>query len=69
MPQIKIILLQVQVLDLLKSTIDDTVTELKNDLNESTIRKLIEARHALEIEIMMSHARMRVIKNPNHGEE
>lgn len=54
---------------MLKSTIDDTVTELKNDLNESTIRKLIEARHALEIEIMMSHARMRVIKNPNHGEE
>lgn len=69
MPQIKIILLQVQVMELLIGTINDTITELKKDLNQSTIDKLLIARHSLEIEIMMCSARIRVIKNPNHDNE
>jgi len=56
-------------MELLINTIDDTLKELKREMNKSTIEKLLIARHSLELEIMMSHARIRVIKNPNHGDE
>ena len=69
MSHIKLLLLQIQFMELLQHTINDTITELKQDLNQSTIDKLLIASHSLEIEVMMCHARIRVIKNPNYGEE
>lgn len=64
MTPIQLLFIQIQVIELLRSTIHDTINELETNMNKSTIRKLLEASHALETEIMMSHARIRIMKDP-----
>ena len=69
MPHIKLILLQIQVMELLQHSITETINELGKNMNQSTIDKLLIANHSLGIEIMMSHARVRVLKNPNYEDQ
>lgn len=69
MTRIELLFIHIQIIELLRSTIHDTIKELEPDLNKSTIRKLLEASHALETEIMMSHARIRIMKDPTTENE
>lgn len=68
MPQIKLLLHQIQVMEALQQSISETLIELKPEMSQSTNEKLLVAHRSLSIEIMMCSLRIQAKENPNWEE-
>ena len=69
MPHIHEIILRIQIMELLQSTLTDTLKEIGHEMSSITRNNLIKAQHSLSNEIMMNSLRIKYYDQPKTNDE